>query len=439
MEHTLTFDTTKPVGGFKPMNAVNNGPQHMRHAIDQAIDNLAAYRAARIPFARNHDASFYYRYGGQFSVDVRAIFPDFDADVNDPASYDFACTDEYIAVTLEAGTETFYRLGQKIEHEIRKHFTLPPKDYLKWAEICEHIIRHYNEGWADGYHHNIRYWEIWNELDLDPDGAKNKRTWGGTDAEYHAFFDTVMKHLKSRFPHLKIGGPALAYDLGWAERFLAHVSENHIPLDFFSWHIYCTSPEIMMDKNARVQALLDRYGFGNVENILNEWNYVRSFEDDYAYSVKSVLGLKGSSFTLACMCEAQRSTIDMLMYYDARPNCALNGLFAPYTLEPLKGYYPFLWFGMLYGRREIRAEEPSGHIYSLCGIDENGKTLTLLTHYADDDAEKAETVTLDFGKKENAVYEVSLLDETHDGIIVGTTQDLTFTLPLHTSLMIREL
>lgn len=184
---TIVFDLKKPCGDFKPMNAVNNGPIHKRHANDQYRDNIEAYRAAKIPFARNHDAAFCHDYGGEFSVDVSAIFPNFDADVNDPAAYDFACTDEYIAVTLEAGTETFFRLGQKIEHEIRKHHTLPPKDFHKWAEICEHIMRHYLEGWADGFHYDIQYWEIWNEADLDPDDRTNKRTWAARQSSISIF------------------------------------------------------------------------------------------------------------------------------------------------------------------------------------------------------------------------------------------------------------
>ncbi len=28
---------------------------------------------------------------------------------------------------------------------------MPPKDFKKWAVICEHIIRHYDENWANGY------------------------------------------------------------------------------------------------------------------------------------------------------------------------------------------------------------------------------------------------------------------------------------------------
>ena len=126
---TIFFDLSTPIGDFKRMNAVNTGPEHSRHHTDQYVDNSEAYRAAKIPFARNHDAAFYSGYGGEFTVDISAIFPRFEADVNDPASYDFACTDEYIAITLEAGTETFFRLGQKIEHEIRKHHTVPPADF----------------------------------------------------------------------------------------------------------------------------------------------------------------------------------------------------------------------------------------------------------------------------------------------------------------------
>ena len=157
---TLKFDLSKKGGHFKVLNATNGGPWHKRHATDQYRSNFEHYKAARIPYSRNHDSAVHGVYGGPYSHDITCIFPDFDTDVNDPASYDFACTDEAILVCLDAGTQTFFRLGQTIEHQIKKHGTIPPKNFKKWAEICEHIIRHYNEGWADGYHLNIQYWEI---------------------------------------------------------------------------------------------------------------------------------------------------------------------------------------------------------------------------------------------------------------------------------------
>ncbi len=48
----------------------------------------------------------------------------FDANVNDPASYDFQLTDEYCDIIQKAGAKVFYRLGSKIEHESKKYGTL---------------------------------------------------------------------------------------------------------------------------------------------------------------------------------------------------------------------------------------------------------------------------------------------------------------------------
>ena len=146
-------DFTKETGKIKPMHAVNNGP--VKAGESQIRENFNAWAECGIPYARNHDASINYGYGGEHIVDVWAIFPNPDADVNDPASYDFILTDEYTRTTLEAGTKIFYRLGNKIEHWVKKYGTLVPPDYKKWAQICEHIIMHYNEGWADGFNWNI--------------------------------------------------------------------------------------------------------------------------------------------------------------------------------------------------------------------------------------------------------------------------------------------
>lgn len=56
------------------------------------------YKAPRIPYSRNHDSGVCGIYGGPYSHDITSIFPDFDADPYDPASYDFPCTDESILV-----------------------------------------------------------------------------------------------------------------------------------------------------------------------------------------------------------------------------------------------------------------------------------------------------------------------------------------------------
>ena len=93
---TVKIDFSKINGKIKAMHAVNNGP--VVAGKDQTRGNQEYYRAAKIPYARTHDASFESLYGGEHIVDINMIFTDFSKDPTDPASYDFALTDEYLQI-----------------------------------------------------------------------------------------------------------------------------------------------------------------------------------------------------------------------------------------------------------------------------------------------------------------------------------------------------
>lgn len=428
----VKIDFTKYLGKIKNMHAVNNGP--IVAGSDQTRGNHLYYKAAKIPYARNHDAAFDSRYGGEHTVDVCAIFPNFDADVNDPASYDFPCTNHYTKQIIEAGTKPFYRLGSKIEHGIKKYGTVMPKDFKKWAEICEHIIRHYTEGWADGFYYDIEYWEIWNEPDLDPDDSTNKRCWSGTEKDYARLYVIASNHLKTCFPHLKIGGPALAWNEDWLERFFENVREfnggKNPPLDFLSWHWYGTEPVKMSEKGTRIYDIAVKAGYEGFESILNEWNYVRGWSAEFIYSLKTIIGMKGAAFTSACMTVGQKNPkIDMLMYYDARPT-GMNGLFDYYTLEPLKGYYPFLIYSRL---KDIGTEAESvsddGTVYSVCAYD-GYRAAIMLTYYSEDDdvLNKSVTITAEGFDLDNARVYITDEENTMSLYPVRTFENNTLTL-----------
>ena len=355
----VTVDFTNAVRIVKPMHAVNNGPTVKKPGGDQKCGNFEDYKAARIPFARTHD-SISCVSGGAHTCDISAIFPDFDADETDPRNYDFVFTDHYLDNIRRAGTEVFFRLGQTIEHGPKKYGVLPPKDYAKWARICEHVIRHYNEGWGwglDSAHttvniawsnqFNIVYWEIWNEPDLDAVDIglpKNPRCWGGTVTNFFQLYETAAKHLKGTFPNLKIGGPAACGGADWCERFLAYCRDNAVPLDFFSWHTYTREPQWIVEKAVDERELMDKYGFQKSESILNEWNYVKGWVDEWPYSLEVESGCfnqKGAAFIMATMVDCQSSPVDMLMFYDARISSGMNNMFSKPTQQPMKGYYPF--------------------------------------------------------------------------------------------------
>jgi len=439
----VTVDFSKVTGKIKPMHAVNNGPTVSARG---GRGNMDLYEAAGIPCCRNHDASFAVRYGGSHGHDVLNIFPDFDADENDPTNYDFVLTDKSIREVYECGSTVLYRLGSKIEHEIKKYQTHPPKDYHKYARICEHIIRHYCYDWADGLKLPISYWEIWNEADnFHPDGTNP--CWQGTHEEFLKFYEVMAKHLKACFPELKIGGPAYTgANARWnyIEEFLSYAAQHKVPLDFFSWHGYRTDPMDYARAAERVKRLLVENGYSETELILNEWNYVRGWTgENIRYSYKAISSEKGMAFDAASILVTQKSPMDMFMYYDARPGTGFNGLFEPYTYDvPLKPYYAFWQFNKLYQlENEVSSETDSDLIYVGAAV-KGDKAAAQVVYYSEEDLD-TETVAVTLRGLNSMVKITALLtDKDHENEKVreclcnGPETTLYFNLKLHSTMLL---
>ncbi|MBO4344025.1 MAG: hypothetical protein J5844_05150 [Clostridia bacterium] len=407
----ITVKFNEIIGKIKPMHAVNNGP------VDGGRfgGNVDLFKKAGIPYARNHDASFSRMYGAEHTVDVAYVFPDFNADENDPASYDFFYTDKYVKDCEKAGTHMFYRLGHRIEHEEKKYGTFPPKDFKKWARICEHIIRHYTEGWADGFRFKMEYWEIWNEFDCL--GPNNTRLcWQGTDEQFYEFFEIVAKYLKKKFPKLKIGGPAFcSYDE--KEGFLKYMKAHKVPMDFYSYHCYPNEPKTMVDLAERQQKYLTKYGYGKVEKILDEWNYLYGswWGEDMGLTYQTIQSIKGAAFVTACQIAAQNTHIDMLMYYDARPQNSFNGLFGRSPVQILKPYWSFVTFNELYKlSNQCKAESDNKNVYTLAAA-KGDKKAVLISYYDNTDKLKAKKIKVNLESvKAGSLAEVYIVDANND-------------------------
>lgn len=394
----VTVDSNDEMGQVKPLNGVNNGPV----AGEGEVGNAAAFRAARIPFARLHDSNACWTYGAPHVVDVSAVFPDFDADEDNPKSYDFHFTDQYLKTICRAGTKPFFRLGQTIENKPKKYHVAPPKDFEKWARVCEHIIRHCNEGWADGHRFGIEYWEVWNEPDLKKGKPDAERpTWTGTTDEYHRFFRIVTRQLKAAFPKLKIGGPAFSNVVGekaeaWVEDFFTRASaEPRVPLDFISWHRYANDPAELTNAAAKIRAAMDRYGYEKAESILDEWNYIDDFHDGSYESTRNMTGFRGAAYAAAAMCAMQGSSVDKMMYYDCSPKSRFNGLFEPFTQAPRKGYYAFYRWGRLSALgTQVRTVCGDKAVWAVAAKGQDGHCGLLISRYADASEAKTCTVTV---------------------------------------------
>ena len=96
------------------------------------------------------------------------------------------------------------------------------------------------------------------------------------------------------------------------------------------------------------------------------------------------------------------------------------------------------WYGMFYDlEAEVRCESASENIYSLCGVDSNGKSLCMLTHYSEDDNTEPKEIALDFGK--DAEYEIYLVDKDSDEALTKVKGAPKLTLPVHACALIKEI
>ena len=371
-------------GPVKDMHGVGGGPVTQHFVYDATED----FRAAGIPLCRTHDIE--YPFGlGEF-VDIHCIFKDFDKNENDPASYNFTFTDEYLKAVVNAGAKPFYRLGATIEHQPIKLYIHPPKDFEKWGRICSHIVAHYNEGWANGFHMGIEYWEIWNEPDIP-------QCWTGSPEQFIELYAAAAPIIKREHPDVKVGGCAFAMAEGaLTERWLAEVHRRDLPMDFISWHRYLYEPRQMRELSALVDSLLEKYGLSDAESIFDEWNYVYRWDSEICRCYELHTQPFECAFMAAVMCEMQQTNIRKAMYYDVQMvlTGSWNGVFAPAPEEshaaarrPRRrpGFYALQYWNELKKLgTQIEAETDCPDLYLTAAAGADGRIALLVSYFNDD-------------------------------------------------------
>ena len=445
MRH-ISIDFSKTAGPVKPVHSTGQGPLLPGKAPDFSM--FRYLKEAGVPYARLHDVGGWF--GGNLYVDIPNLFRDFDADENAPASYDFTFTDLYLTALVENGVEPYFRLGVTIENfawTIGKAYRIyPPKDFKKWARICEHVIRHYTEGWADGFKYKITYWEIWNEPDDFID--ERNQMWRGTWRQFCELYEVASKHLKARFPHLKFGGYGrcaahhVTYELrgeqvpeeeAYRERcfeeFCAFLKERKPPLDFFSFHGYIT-PDLVAPHTDYHRRMLRKVGYGNTELHLNEW--LCGDRSGYFWqraSLSSVI----AAFIAACQLA---KNLKIANIYDAACNAMSNyaPLFDPIARKPGKAYYALKYFNALYrlGRSvkcEVEGGQGSDGLWAVAAKDTK-RGAKAAAAFIVNDSPRPCPLTADFGGLAPATCRI--VDGTHTDAEVAVPS----TLPPHSFLLV---
>jgi xylan 1,4-beta-xylosidase len=184
---------------------------------------------------KNVTAAAYVRFHGVLHDELGV----YDEDKRGRPIYNFSYVDQIYDGLLENGVRPFVELSfmpRKLALRPMLHKfwyapnVSPPKDYGRWdalvTELARHLIDRYGIEEVSQW-----YFEVWNEPNLG--------FWGGNprQATYWELYDHTARALKAVDSRIRVGGPATA-QAAWATAFIQHCSDNHIPVDFVSTHVY---------------------------------------------------------------------------------------------------------------------------------------------------------------------------------------------------------
>jgi len=451
---TINVDFSKKCGKIKPMNGISGGPRSGGYEL--RYDASEEFAEMHIPAVRAILPEG--EYGFNQFLNIHCIFPNPNADEDCEESYNFLPTDQYMAAVKATGAEIFFRLGESAEPYSKKLFVYPPRDPEKWARICEHIIMHYNEGWANGYKYNIKNFEIWSSAD-------SSAGFFGDAKEFYELYRIVANHLRERFPRIRIGGYGAGgfYSLNrisaseeqkgyipFMQNFFNYITreETKAPLDFFTWACYTSNPDELALHVKYARSYLDAAGLKRTKSIVCEYNTSPRIDTPPALSPSFASEL-GASLILA-----QKSSLDMMMYSTSAVGARLNGLF---TFDDNSAPHRYAAFNVMraFGRlyRLGTAYEVGGdyrkELYALAAADKNEGAIMLVARGYSGKVEialkdcpftacsviktvpggergagkifRADRIAINGSKiilpvKENEIFEISLIDKREDPV-----------------------
>ena len=85
---------------------------------------------------------------------------------------------------------------------------------------------------------------------------------------------------------------------------------------------------------------------------------------------------------------------------------------------------------------EIRAVSAPENIYSLCGMDADGKLMAAITYYTDDDNAGEKQISVDFGRSGD--FEAYLVDEEHTNEKTALSGGMVLNLRPNSIVLIKE-
>ena len=298
----------------------------------------------------------------------------------------------------------------------------PPKDYAVWEEVCyeytKHLVERYGEDTVSKWHchcHNEPDGGFWMR-DLDKEDYVPKST------EYCKLYDAFVRGVRRASKGILVGGPALARNTDFFDRFLSHVKQTGVEMNYVALHTYGTSVG-RLNSGSRPLAtenhfiyqinpyleVMRRYGFEDVEMILDEWGasssgflnieecptlIFREHEVYSAYFTKLIAQLIESGVNISKMMICLSGQHEMVTDFSGFRNFfTLN-----FITKPI--YNAHLMTSKM-GDLLVESKTDNKNIFAVSTKNEKGNYSTLLTYCSEHFEENIPTITEEVTFAEN--------------------------------------
>lgn len=218
-----------------------------------------------------------------------------------------------------------------------------------------------------------------------------------TCKEYFNAYCECAIAIKAAHPEIKVGSGGFENCVSdYVHEFMNYLAnDKRVPLDFFSWHKCAAKAEQVQNYTYAARTLLDKYGFGETENIISSWRYD-------AVDISNVkLQMKEAAFVAATLISLQKTPADMAVY--GKENFG----------ESEKCRLAFSAFGMLSSLGiEVTSDSAADHVYVLGAKNDDKGAFMAVNFNPYEEAEHECVLDLKgiFGKS----CEIYLLDEAHN-------------------------
>lgn len=205
-------------------------------------------------------------------------------------TYDWSKLDQVVNNIIAMGAKPMLSLSYMPPAISSGDIIAKPSNWSDWEEVVKATVEHYS-GRQNKNISGIMY-EVWNEPDL----FGGWKTYGDKNYLTLYMYSVRGANRAQGVNSFKIGGPATtALYKEWVDGFLNFVANNHLRLDFYSWHRYNTTLEQYESDASAIDTWLESHPeYSNLELTITEWGHNSEIDKGYDGMFGAIQTIAGS-------------------------------------------------------------------------------------------------------------------------------------------------